>query len=112
VEHEPGSGQAAPVSPEALAASLKAMEGLMGEISRSLGALRPAAAVPAQREVEAAPPLRPRDEASPPRPDMAGRSQRRRVGYRSVPRENDLILPAACCEACAQREARHAAFCG
>jgi len=96
---------------EALAASLKAMEGMMGELSRSLGALRPsgfgyvpqAEAVPPPGRIDSAP--------EGPRFGVSLRSSARRSVLRtSGPRDGDLLLPSACCDACAARETRQLVY--
>jgi hypothetical protein len=105
---------AASPSIEALAASLKAMEGMMGELTRTLGSLRPSGIAPAAAEASAAPePLRPRmaAEPRPGRSDIATRPTRGRSLMRSsAARDGDLLVPAACCDACAAREARQLVY--
>ena len=104
-------GSAASPSIEALTASLKAMEGMMGELSRTLGSLRPSGV--GYTPQAAAEPLRPRLDAepAPTRSDLTLRpSGRRSVLRSSAPRDGDLLLPSACCDACAAREARQLVF--
>jgi len=101
-------GDAPHASIEALAASLKAMEGMMGELSRTFASLRPSGVAQAARpepatSIEA--------EPLPPRADVALRpSGRRSILRSSAARDGELLLPSACCDACAAREARQLVF--
>lgn len=104
-------GDTASPSIEALAASLKAMEGMMGELSRTLGALRPSG-IGYAPQAESAPPSSRIDSApEPPRSDLSLRSSARRSVLRtSAPRDGDLLLPSSCCDACAARETRQLVY--
>ena len=104
-------GDASHASIEALAASLKAMEGMMGELSRTLGSLRPSGVTAYAPQAESAPPRTREAEPLPPRSDVALRpSGRRSVLRSSVARDGELLLPSACCDACAAREARQLVY--
>ena len=104
-------GDASHASIEALAASLKAMEGMMGELSRTLGSLRPSGFAQAAPAQSAPPRARTEAEPLPQRSDVVLRpSGRRSVLRSSAAREGELLLPAACCDACAAREARQLVF--
>lgn len=96
---------------EALAASLKAMEGMMGELSRTLGGLRPSGGIYATEVQSDAPGDRVDPAPEPARADVSLRpSGRRQVLRTSAPRDGDLLLPSACCDACAAREARQLVY--
>ena len=104
-------GDASHTSIEALAASLKAMEGMMGELSRTLGSLRPSGIAQAAPAQSAPPRARTEAEPLPQRSDVVLRpSGRRSVLRSSAARDGELLLPAACCDACAAREARQLVF--
>jgi len=104
-------GNAAHASIEALAASLRAMEGLMGELSRTLGSLRPSSVTAAAQGESVAPSTRIEAEPLPPRSDVALRPSARHSLLRaSPPRHGERLLPAACCDACAASEARQLVY--